>query len=146
MLVVLIITSLVVGLAFSVLQLVQKQMHGMEIHYEQRTEINRLRQALWLDMNICDRAYFDPVQNQLILSTNARDLRYKFLSNHIIREIDTFQFRAYSWEVYFENKMPINNEIDAIQLNLKPKIQNFKLQTPDLFVYKTNSATTYMNN
>ena len=42
MIVVLIITSIVIGMAFSVLRLVQKHMGGIQDNFNRSTELNRL--------------------------------------------------------------------------------------------------------
>lgn len=172
MLVVLIITSLVVGLSYSVLQLVQKQMRGMEAEYETKTEMNRLQQALWLDMNQCDRAFVQTNPNSIIVSTPKEQLIYFLLADKIIRQRDTFYLEPFDIQYYLDSQNVISGEIDAILLDLKPQSRNtrfeirntkkekskpslaktsdidpkHKTRNPKLFVFKTNSATTYMNN
>ncbi|MEM9650388.1 MAG: prepilin-type N-terminal cleavage/methylation domain-containing protein, partial [Bacteroidota bacterium] len=49
MLVVLLLTVIVVGLAFSVLNLVQRQMSGIESNYARNTAFDQLKQSLWVD-------------------------------------------------------------------------------------------------
>lgn len=141
MLVVLLITTLVVGLSYSVLNLVQQQMNGMGDHYDKKAEMNRLKQALWLDFNLCDRVYIQDRNSQLVFDAPTRNGSYVFLQDRIIRQQDTFYIGNYGKQFYFENSSVTIGELDAILLNSELETQN-----SELFIYKSNSATSYINN
>jgi len=49
--VVLILTTIIVGLAFSVLTLVQKHMRSIQSNFYNTTELKKLETSLWLDFN-----------------------------------------------------------------------------------------------
>ncbi len=140
MLVVLLITTLVVGLSFGVLQLVQKQMHGMSGHYETHTQINRLKQSLWIDFNSSDRAYFNPQTSQLYFNDPIRAKGYYFMQDRVIGIRDTFFLGDFSYEFFFENQAPVNVEVDALSI----EIMN-EGATQKIFVYKRNAASSFLN-
>jgi prepilin-type N-terminal cleavage/methylation domain-containing protein len=141
MIVVLLITSLVVGLAYSVLRLVQSQMHGMASQYEANSELYRLRQALWIDFNSADRLFVDPKTGELYRTGTLVDIRYRFEKDWIIRQTDTFFLGAYNPRFLHQNVEFTEGEVDALLLTLKAEGPEKKV-----FVYKSNAATSYMNN
>ncbi len=51
MVITMIISTIVIGLAFSVLTMVQRHMWSIQKNFELNTEYNRLEQALWIDIN-----------------------------------------------------------------------------------------------
>lgn len=158
MLVVLLLTTVIVGLSFSVLRLVESQMGGMDAELSKISEINRLRLALWTDLNSCDRAFISSGPTRLVLNTPIKNSSYQLLENLIVRGRDSFYIGNYETQFFFENRVVTNGEVDAIHLNYKLETQNpsfakasegmpkHKTRNTKLFVFKTNSATTYMNN
>ncbi|MBD1261981.1 prepilin-type N-terminal cleavage/methylation domain-containing protein [Maribacter polysiphoniae] len=140
MIVVLLITTIVVGMAYSVLNLVQKQMNGIERNYEKKTDLNLLRQSLWIDFNRYDRVFYSAKSGELSFVNELGAMNYTVSGNLIIKEKDTFNI---NWEVQkflFENKERSFGEIDAIYFETTKEFGS-----QPLFVNKTNSATTYMN-
>lgn len=140
MLVVLLITSLVVGMAYSVLRLVQIQMQGIASNYEQNTELNLLRQSLWIDFNQSDRVWFDSSKNELLLANGLKETHYMFKEEAIIKGKDTFFINIVAMERYFNGKESISGEIDALDL-YTTKDQG----SQRVFVFKRNAATSYVN-
>ena len=63
--IVLILTSIVVGLAFSVLGLVQKQMLAVQENYNKNLDISKLETSLWLDFNRYSEISYDAIENEL---------------------------------------------------------------------------------
>ncbi|MDL5514848.1 prepilin-type N-terminal cleavage/methylation domain-containing protein [Arenibacter sp. M-2] len=141
MIVVLLITTIVVGMAFSVLQLVQRQMKGIQGNFEKSTELNLLRQSLWIDFNTHDQVFYDSMLKQLIFVNEMERLHYEIGESAIIKGRDTFQVKWHRQKFYFENKERLFGEIDAIDFELDQEYGHRKL-----FVYKNNAATTYLNN
>ena len=140
MIVVLLITTIVVGMAFGVLQLVQKQMQGIQGNYERNTELNLLRQSLWIDFNTYERVYYDGKQGELLFENPLGQLRYQIEENNVIKGRDTFDIKWKSQKFYFENIERSLGEIDAINFETTMEMGN-----RTLFVYKNNGATTYLN-
>lgn len=140
MIVVLLITAIVVGMAFSVLNLVQRQMAGIEGVYEVKLEANTLRQSLWTDFNRYSSAFYDKKEERLYL-INAMGTKYYGLEDGLIfTEKDTFDIQVASVHFYFNNKSISFGEFDAVELTTTNETGSQKI-----FVYKDNAAATYMN-
>lgn len=139
MLVVLLLTALVVGMAFSVLRLVQVQMSGISSNYANNTEVQLLKQSLWVDFNQHDRIWYDQGNKELLLTNEMDEARYQFLEEMVVKERDTFFVEIKELSPYFNGVAILGGEIDALDLYLGNG------QTRRLFLFKRNSATSYIN-
>ena len=140
MLVVLLITSLVIGMAYSVLRLVQIQMQDISGNYERNTELNLLRQSLWIDFNQSDRIWFDPSKNELQMANELKETSYLFQEDEVIKGRDTFAIKIVSLDRYFNGKKAMIGKIDAIDLYTSKELGGHRI-----FVFKRNATTSYMN-
>lgn len=140
MMVVLAITAIVVGMAFSVLNLVQKQMNSITGIYEVKLEANKLRQSLWIDFNRYSYVHFDQKKELLYFSNELEEKWYAFRDNHIIMEKDTFDIRLDARKFYFNNEVMAKGEIDAIELKTSKESGH-----QQIFVFKANAPATYVN-
>ncbi|MFD2916845.1 PulJ/GspJ family protein [Psychroserpens luteus] len=140
MIIVLILTSVVVGLAFSVLTLVQKQMLAIQNNYNKSLELNKLETSLWLDFNRYSKISYNEIEDELKFSTEIESVVYKFHQGNIIKDRDTFAIQLLNKQIYFDGELSDDSSIDAIKLETTKAFQNQKL-----FVYKSNDATLYMN-
>ena len=139
MLVVLIITVIVVGLAFSVLNLVQKQMSQIQDGFAGNGERNRLKHALWRDFGTYSRIYYQETSNQLICESPTEKITYEFQENLVVRALDSFRIGRHVPAYYFLGKSQTSGEVDALEIKI------FETENSPLFVYKTNTAETYMD-
>ena len=139
MLVVLLLTLIVVGLAFSVLDLVQKQMRGIQDHYAQKTTENRLRQALWIDFNTYSQIVCFPEKRIVSLTHELNRITYHFYQGYVLRDKDTFYTDFTLEKLYFQGEEVTGGTIDALELTPSRK-KNGKT----IFVYKVNTATDFM--
>ncbi|MEK6151986.1 prepilin-type N-terminal cleavage/methylation domain-containing protein [Flavobacteriaceae bacterium 3-367] len=140
MLVVLFITVIVVGLAFSVLNLVQQQLWGMGRNYEKTAELNRLRQALWIDFSSHGALGFQEASGTLICTNEMGAVHYNFGEEWIVREKDTFHISIVERQFYYNGEAVLSGRVDALKLKTDKK-----LGEQQLFVQKTKAATAYMN-
>lgn len=140
MMVVLAITSIVVGMAFSVLNLVQNQMNSISGIYETKLEANKLRQSFWIDFNRYSYVYFDQKKEVIFFSNALGEKWYSLRDNHIITERDTFDIQLDKRAFYFNNEMRNTGEIDAIELKTS-KETGYQ----QIFVFKENAPATYVN-
>ena len=140
MVVVLLITTIVVGMAFSVLNLVQRQMAGIQDNYGNNTELNLLKQSLWIDFNRFNHIRYDEKLETLYLLNEIGTVTYRFEEDKVIKEQDTFDLEFNSRTFYFMNTQQTSGEIDAIELKSTEAYGG-----QQLFVFKKNSAVTYMN-
>ena len=139
MIVVLLITIIVVGLAFSVLRLVQKQMGGMQKNYENGTEVNLLRQALWIDFATYPTSHYNEANNTLRFENELGYKDYIFESEWILQEKDTFNIKLKSKNFFLDGKEYASGEIDALQLETIKE-----LGSKTIFVHAENAADEYM--
>ena len=83
---VLILTSIVVALAFSVLTLVQKHMRSIEENLKEHTIINKLEVSLSLDFNRFSRINYNDIEKELQFYNEIDTLHYQFNNDYIIKE------------------------------------------------------------
>jgi prepilin-type N-terminal cleavage/methylation domain-containing protein len=140
MLVVLLITAIIVGMAFSVLSLVQRQMHGIEGNYERNTELNLLRQSLWIDFNSFEGIWYESKTNELLFVNELKEVKYQLFEDFIIKDTDTFQVQIKNKELFFRGISQLSGEIDALDFTMSKENGSKRL-----FVFKKNAATSYIN-
>jgi len=140
MIVVLILTSIVVGLAFTVLTLVQKQMLGIQSNFQTNTELHLFEQSLWLDFNRYNTIEFDDLENSIKFSTAIDSVTYSFNEKNIVKDPDTFAIPVKFKTLYFDGKQIENGYIDAMKLETTKALQNKKV-----FIFKRNDANAFMN-
>lgn len=140
MVVVIILTSIVVGIAFSVLSLVQKHMYSIKQNYNNNTELNKLEQALWIDFNKYSKIEYNTIEDELIFISELDSTVYKFNDDCIIKASDTLNIQLTDKSFFLNGSKVENNEIDAIKL-----ITSKAFQEQQVFVFKHNDAILYMN-
>lgn len=139
MLVVLLVTLIVAGLAFSVLELVQKQMIGIQENYEIKTTENRLQQALWRDFNAYSHSTYSSVTKQLSLTNELTHTSYSFYKGYMVRDKDTFYTPLTLHKLYFRGNEVKEGRVDAIALTTSAENGS-----SNSFVYKINTASDFM--
>jgi len=138
MMVVIVISAIVVGLAFTILGIVQNNMRSIENNYEHQSEIQSLEVALTIDFNRYPMAQWNPKENTLLLSSPIQKRMYTFSTDSITNDIDTFTLKTKNITYYFEGEQVSAGSIDAIKLTFD--------NTTDLhriFVYKHNDPTIH---
>jgi len=142
MLVVLILTVIVVGLAFSVLRLVQKQMYSIQSNFEQSSEINRLEMALQIDFHNYSEIRLESQSDKLKFKTEIDSISYIFSDNTIIRAKDTFNIAIdKTWFCFNGEAKSEDGLVDAIKLKTSKKTRE-----QSIFVFKQNDASQFMTN
>ncbi|RZJ79489.1 MAG: hypothetical protein EOO47_10630, partial [Flavobacterium sp.] len=138
LLVVMIITVIVVGIAFSVLSLVQKQISTIEKNFRKTTELSLLEQQLWQDFNTSRNfTYFD---NKMLLTSDIDTIFYSFNSDYSLRQNDTIPVKIIVKKVFYKGVEVKSGQIDAISISAEQHV-------PDYFIFvsgKTDAAL-YMN-
>lgn len=140
MIIVLILTSIVVGLAFTVLGLVQKQMAAIQVNFNHTLELNKLETELWLDFNRFPSIHFNDLEDRLLLKNEIDSVSYLLSESYIVRMKDTFPVQLESKQLYFDGLGSTTGPIDAVKLITSKAFQN-----RELFIYVKNDATVYMN-
>lgn len=140
MVVVLIITTIIVGLAFSVLNLVQKHMLGIQQNFNQKTEFQKLEQLMYLDFNQYPNIKFNEIENELVFISELESIVYRFHDNYIAKELDTFNIKLQNKQLFFDGNKIQSGNVDALKLITTKENRN-----RTLFVFKTNDATHFVN-
>lgn len=139
LLVVMVITAIVAGLAFAVLSLVQSQVRRIDVNIEEANRLLLFEQRLWLDFNSHSDIRFR--NSTIILGSDIDTLTYKFEGGYAIRENDTIQRKVLVKGCYRNGDRVESGFIDALKLEVS-------LQGPpvSVFVSMDEDASNYMNN
>lgn len=139
MLVVLLLTVIVVGLAFAILNLVQRQMLGIQKVYDNKTENNQLKQALWIDFNSYSRIQWKSESGKLKFDGELKQTAYSFNKGYILKDRDTFYTDLIIKEFFFKGRKVEEGPIDALELSNSSNEGN-----AGLFFFKKNAAENFM--
>jgi type II secretory pathway pseudopilin PulG len=139
MLVVMIITVIVIGLAFSVLNLVQKQIRYIEKNFSRATELSLLEQRLWQDFNEYPSIRY--ATDKLVFTSDIDTVTYTFTPQYSLRSNDTIRAKISVANVYYEGREVRSGAIDAISISGEQEL-------PDYFIFVSAKmdAAHYMNN
>jgi len=140
MLVVLLVTTIVVGLAYSVLRLIQNQMHGIGQNYEHSTEFNLLRQSLWVDFNSHNNIAYREQEGMLWFVHEMDTVVYELANDFIRKQRDTFYIQLQDRQAYFRTQPQKLGPIDALELK-----STVASGSQRLFVFRRNDAARIMN-
>jgi prepilin-type N-terminal cleavage/methylation domain-containing protein len=140
MVVVLIVTTIVMGLAFSVLNLVQRHMTGIQRNFKNKTELQKLEQTLYLDFNRYPNIEYDDLKNKLTFKSELEEAVYLFQDRFIIKETDTFNVPTQDKQLFFNGNKINEGVVDALKL-----ISTKEYRNSALFIFKTNDATHFVN-
>lgn len=140
LLVVMIITAIVVGMAFSVLRLVQKQIHTIQKNYDKSTDLSLFEQRLWQDFNEYSQIQFDEKENKLVLQSEMDTIAYSFQNDFILRNNDTIKLKLVIDKILMEGKLIKNGDIDAMSISGEAELPKYKI-----FVSKKNDLTLSIN-
>lgn len=135
-LVVLVITVIVVGLAFSVLSLINGQLLGMQTALNEGMQTDKAKELLWIRFNKADRVYYQ--NNRLQFEGMTRIYQAQLSDSSVVIERDTLKLELDSLRLYFKGQEVQAGEIDALELFCNNGLRQ-------IFVNKVNAATSYMN-
>lgn len=139
MLVVMVITVIVVGLAFSVLNLVQKQIRGIEKNFRKTTELNLLEQRLWQDFNEHDFISYN--NGKLFMKSVSDTVNYDFSEGYILRNTDTIPLTILVSKTYYMGHETTSGSIDALSLVADKEIPDYAI-----FISAKHDASHFINN
>lgn len=134
MLVVLVISTIVVGLAYSVLSLFTKNLIHINENYQGTNEIQLLELQMALDFQRYHEISLNERNKELTLKTPLDSIIYRFDSEKIIRLKDTLLTSKIRLEGYYLGKRQKTGVIDALKIELN----NSGLEY--LFISKENDA------
>lgn len=139
MLVVLVVASILISMAFMVLNMVRKQVVSIQKSYAKKQEVQFFEVTLLRDFN-SGSAFYDTKKNQLLLKNTKGNIRYTFLKNSIVRENDTFHIEVADKKLFLDGVEVQQNSIDGIEINMSNNFANRQL-----FIHQTKDAAFYIN-
>ncbi len=138
MMVVIVISAIVVGLAFTILGIVQKNMRSIEHNYEYQSAIQSLETSLTIDFNKYPIAIWNSSKNELVLSSPIHKKTYTFATDSIVNDLDTFALKTKNTTYYLEGNEVTSGRIDAVKLTFNRTADKHRI-----FVYKHNDPTIH---
>lgn len=138
-LVVLVISAIVVGLAFSVLDLVQKNMGAIKENYAATIEVRHVKQQLAMDFNRFGDISYDGRLGELLLRNPMDSIKYTLSDKLFLRNLDTIPVPVEGVQFFFLGNEISEGKIDAIKLLLERPSGGF------IFISKKNDAKTYFD-
>jgi len=136
-LVVLVISTIVVGFAFTLLDLVQRHLMAIRDNFEANTELRQLEQQITIDFNRYHNISYDEVLKELYLKTPIDSILYTQAEGKWIRNQDTLPVPLKSLDFFFEGEKITAGKLDAIKIHFDRPDRKF------LFISKENSAKTF---
>ena len=138
LIVVMIITAIVVGMAFTVLRIVQKQIHTIQTNFDKTSTLALFEQRLWQDFNEPHNIVYN--KNELIMISEIDTIKYSFQENFTMRNQDTIKLKISPNKAFFKGKEITNGSIDAISIFADTELPEY-----EIFVSKKNDITLFMN-
>lgn len=140
LLVVMIITAIVVGMAFTVLRIVQKQIHAIQTNFDKTSTLALFEQKLWQDFNEPNAIIYDDQNQTLIMTSETDTVTYLFKEDFSMRNLDTIKLKINPNKAFFKGKEISKGYIDAIRLSAETSLPDY-----EIFVSKKNDITFFMN-
>ena len=139
-LVVLLLTSINAGMAFSVLNMVQKQLYSVQKNLNIKASFRQVEQSLLIDFNKYHNIKYSKEDDQLVCYSEIDSITYNFTPNYVQKDIDTFFISGIHKKLFFAGKEVNRGVIDAIKIDSIGKNSNLQL-----FIFKQNDANTYLD-
>jgi len=138
--VVMIITAIVMGMAFSVLRLVQKEVYKIQNNFEKKSALYLLENSMWRDFNEHSIASYDHEKSILKLKSEVDSVKYYFFDDYALRNNDTIKLKLEVDKVLINGQQTTGTVIDAISISAESDIKGYRI-----FVSKKNDLTSLMN-
>ena len=138
-LVVLVISSIVISIAFTVLNLVQKQTGAIRKNFSKEQNNILIDRLLWQDFNLHPVSY-NLREDSLIFTNNLETIVYYFSEDYILRQQDTIKVKIANKTLFLEGNIVTEGTIDAIELQTEKIYKSNKI-----FVFKQKDAAYYLN-
>jgi len=139
MIVLLLLTSIVIGMAFTILTLVQRQMFGIQSNFQATTEFRLLEQSLWLDFNRYNLITYNEFEAVLTFKSEIDSINYRFEEKVVIKDTDSFPIPLELKTLYFNGQPIQKGLVDAIKLETDKETQGKRI-----FIFKRNDANVFM--
>lgn len=129
-LIVLVITSIVVGIAFAVLHLVTKQFNTMSNRYDERIQTQKLKQQIAVDLDSGQSIILKDDEEKLqIINDDNLNANYEWAGDYLIRNKDTLSKTLKTIRFYYLGTEVTAGQVDGIELELKSFGRSLRLFT-----------------
>ncbi|PRP65880.1 hypothetical protein [Nonlabens agnitus] len=139
LIVVMILTTIVVGLAFSTLRLVQSHMTAIQANYDKKREVGQFNSLIELDFNRFNNITYDKNTDVLTFKNPLDSLNYQFSESKIIMGEQTLNIPISEKVFFYDGEKREAGEIDAIRVVMD------SLNKAQFFVFKVNDPTRKIN-
>ena len=136
---VLVISAIVVGMAFSVLDLVQKNMRAIKENYSAATDLQHIRQQMAIDFNRFHEIRYNKRLGELRLRNPNDSISYTFSDLFFLRSLDTIPVSVEKVQFFFLGNAVSEGKVDAVKLFLKKSDNQF------IFISKKNDAKAFFD-
>jgi len=116
MLIVLAISTIVVGLAFAIISLFSKNVRHIQNNYQSTTENHLFQNQLAIDFNRYHKIVYHNIEEELKFISPLDSVVYKFNDEIVLRGLDTILKTNYRKELFFSGDNASHGSIDAIKL------------------------------
>lgn len=140
LLVVMIITAIVVGMAFSVLRLVQKQISTIQRNLDKTSTLALFEQKIWQDFNEPHAIIYDDARQILVMTSDIDTVIYSFQKQYSLRNQDTIKLKITLNKIFFKGKEIKSGPVDAMTILAETELPDYQI-----FVSKKNDVTFFMN-
>ena len=136
MMVVLVLSAIVAGLAFTILNIVQKNMSLIETNYEYQSQLQSLEVALTIDFNSYSEVQWDSNNKSLIFKSPINERSYQFYKDSIKTDINSFIVTTKNINLFLKGESATSGIIDAVKLTFQKTTSMHRI-----FIYKHNDPT-----
>lgn len=140
LMVVMIISTIVVAMAFTTIRMLKSQMKSIQSHYELRKNIDYLDGLLWMDYAKKGWATYDKSNNKLTVLGEQDTVVYVFNASLVLRNNDSIPLPKYDLGFKLDGKEVTAKATDAIEIVFETPFER-----KSLFVYGTKAADFYAN-
>mgnify|MGYP005831404323 CR=1 FL=1 len=116
MLIVLVISSLLVGIAFSVLNLIQSQVLMIKEYYHLKTREKQTQEILSVDLNRHSTIFYIRKDSVLSFTSPIDTINYKLNNSLLVRKDDTLYSGLRKIEFYNNGVLTKDKNIDALKV------------------------------
>ncbi|WP_442267063.1 PulJ/GspJ family protein [Tenacibaculum sp. ZS6-P6] len=137
LIVVMVISTIVVSLAFMALSMVKRQIRNIEKRIYIKEELTRLEKVLMKDFNTFRNI---EKQNSYLKFKNALDsVTYEIEQTFVLRNKDSFQLSLKNTTLFLDGNKVKQGAVDGMRFEIK------ELKNRPTFVFLQKDATFYLN-
>lgn len=140
LLIVLAISSVVAGLAMTIITIFGRNIQLIQNNYDRNTQQNLFEEQLTMDFNRFNSIDYNFTDHNLILKTPLDSINYIFTGDFIIRELDTILRAENNVRLFYRGNEIKRGPVDGLKFEFNNKAQDF------VFIYKENDAHNLMLN